>query len=484
MNLIDTIRNRIVDWLQLGADQEYKKQTDFIIRRREYRMGIQKRFIRVRSNQADDNLVVNYTGLLLNRSVSRLFDQGIEFEYGDASAQQTYIDGVYKANLKPILLHKMGMYGGESGMVFNKIVTGGLFTRLVPLDPAFMSIDTDPDDLDKVIRYTIQYKTVGLDGKEISKKETTDADNFAISIGADGQETIIATDNPVINSWIIRNYEAGVDTGGKWELIKQTLWNYDFPPIIHWQNMPQVGEIWGLPDITDDVIELQDRYNFIASNVSKVIRLFAHPQRWGKMLGEKKDITMGPDDMPSYNDPLAEVNQLPPLSDLPGATGFMEALRRSLFDITRTVDLSSFSDKLGALTNFGLHVLYQDELSKTNTKRELYGDGLKEINRRLLILANIEPVECELVWPNPLPGNEVEEQSILMKDQQAGIISQETLYDKRGYKDWEAEKTRIDDEQAANEQAQGDLGTFFLNKFTSNGGMKQNNNPAMKQKVR
>ena len=483
MSILDGIRKRIVDWLQLGADQEYKTRVDEIITRRGYRMGVQQRQLRVRRGQADDNLVVNYSGLLLNRSVSRLFDKGIEFEYGDGASQQEFIDDVWKKNVKAILLHKMGMFGGESGMVFNKLVPGLEFTRIVPLDPTFMDMDTDPDDLEKVIRYVVQYKTVDYDGKSIAKRESIVPNTFSVMMDAEGNEILVPAGYDEITFWTIRNYVAGQKTGGKWVLENSTQWGYPFPPIVHWQNLPQVGEIWGQPDITDDVIELQDRYNFLASNISKIIRLYAHPQRWSLFAGTK-DLSLGPDDIPNFDNPESMINQLPPVGDLPGAAGFMENVRRSLFDITRTVDLSSFGDKLGAITNFGLHVLYQDELSKTNTKRELYGDGLKEINRRLLILAGMDPGECELEWPNPLPGNEAEEQTILMKDQQAGIISKETLSDKRGY-DYEQESKRIEDEVQAEQDQQGDIGTMLINKFTSNGGMKANNQPPFqKQKVR
>ena len=56
-------------------------------------------------------------------------------------------------------------------------------------------------------------------------------------------------------------------------------------------------------------------------------------------------------------------------SDLASSQTYLMTVRQGLFDITRTVDISSMNDKLGALTNFGLRVLYQDSLSKNETKK-------------------------------------------------------------------------------------------------------------------
>jgi hypothetical protein len=58
------------------------------------------------------------------------------------------------------------------------------------------------------------------------------------------------------------------------------------------------------------------------------------------------------------------------------------SLKQGMMDITQTVDITSLQDKIGALTNFGLKVLYQDALAKLGVKRELYGDALLETVRR------------------------------------------------------------------------------------------------------
>ena len=83
MGFFDNIRSRLLDWLTSGGTQLSEEKTNAIMKRREYRIGLQRRFIRVKPQQADDNLVMNFTGLAVDRSVALLFGAGIEFDYGE-----------------------------------------------------------------------------------------------------------------------------------------------------------------------------------------------------------------------------------------------------------------------------------------------------------------------------------------------------------------------------------------------------------------
>ena len=209
--------------------------------------------------------------------------------------------------------------------------------------------------------------------------------------------------------------------------------------------MPTTGTPYGQPDITPDVIRLQDRINFTASNLSKIIRLYAHPVRIGKGLTRQEIVDVAPDKMLLINKE-SDILQLPALGDLPAAEAFYAGLKQSLFDITRTVDITSLQDKVGALTNFGLRILYQDALQKLATKRELYGDMLEELARRLLIIGGTaNPPDVEIIWPEPLPINEQDVTTGLQFDLDNGLVSKQTASVKRGY-NFMAEQERIDTE--------------------------------------
>jgi hypothetical protein len=201
--------------------------------------------------------------------------------------------------------------------------------------------------------------------------------------------------------------------------------------------------------------------------MSKIIRLYAHPKTWGRGINATDRIEMGPDDMVNLGS-SGELGQLPPVADMTGSKDFLLMLRQSLFDITRTVDITSMSDKLGALTNFGLRVLFNDAIDKLQTKRLMYGEFLKEVNRRILELSGLEVIDCTLVWGDPLPTNEIEQAQTISTDLTSGVVDKQTASELRGY-DWEVVDERLG-EQKANT---ADIGAGLLAAFDRNGGMGQ-----------
>jgi hypothetical protein len=467
MGLFDGLRNRLVGFMQGVFNDAFTARSNDILGRREFRFGIQKR--QIKPGKFDDNLVMNFAGLAVDRGVSMLFGKEVDFEFeqGEGTAeeyventpQQDFIEEAWEANNKQLLLHDLAEDGAEAGTCYVKIIPDGVthndntYPRLVVLDPAFLDMGCARDDMDKVTRYTIQYKADDENGKEVAYREIT--------------EWLQTSDTePDTGYWLITHQ---INKNGKWEpdpSIVDVNWEYDFAPIVHWKNLPFSHSMYGMPDVTPDVVELQDRLNFIASNMSKIIRLYAHPQRWSRFFGKDPgQVTLGPDDMPNVQNEKGEIFQLNPVADLETSRLFGLNLRQSLFDITRTVDITSIADKLGTLTNFGLHVLYMDALSKLETKRSLYGWGLCEINRRMMILKGMDALENECVWENPLPENIQEAMTVDQGQLGMGIVSKQTVSEHEGY-DWEKEQTRMKEEQGAN----ADLGTQLLNAFNKGQG--------------
>src|SRR5512139_1267850 len=124
MGLIDNLnawfRKRIVTWLEGGNDPAVTERSNSMADRRDYRLGAQRRFLRKTREGFDDNVVGNFLGLALDRGISLLFGKEVEFEWEESVPEATvdYINGIWEANNKPILLHKLAMFGGEDGTVF------------------------------------------------------------------------------------------------------------------------------------------------------------------------------------------------------------------------------------------------------------------------------------------------------------------------------------------------------------------------------
>jgi len=443
MGVMDNFRNWLLEPL-LGREAVQRAGAANI--NRNYRRGQHKAPIKT----ADDAIVVNFIGLLVDRSVAMLFGKEPQFDLpgeSDAPVQQ-YIDEVWSANRKMQLLKRAAVYGAETGTCYVKILPDGavnrdgkLIPRLVVLDPATVTMDALPEDIDMIIRYTIAYTiTDPVTGKDKTIKQVTEHD----------AET---------GYWTITDYVSV--NGNKFEVTNQQVWEYDFAPIVHWHNLPDVGSVYGRPDITADLIDLQDKINFVSSNTAKIIKYHAYPKTWARGFQNSGKIAWGVDEMVTTADPNALIQNLEMQSDLSSSLAFIRYLRQALFDVGRTVDIESMADKLGNLTNFGLRVLYQDALSKLEEKRGLYGEAIVEINHRLLALAGAPDTDGgKVVWRDIMPENDNEIAQAVKTDLELGLVSKQTASGLRGYV-WEDEEARIADEA----QASDNIGAALLRAF-------------------
>ncbi len=459
MDLRSTVRNWIINLLDLNdlTDVAARNRIERLAELRSYYDGMHKAQLKVKPGKYDDNIIVNLCGLIVDKAVSALIGDpadghGLTWtfpsEAGEGEPRQiTWLNEQWEANQREIFLHKNALVGAESGFPSVKIVPDGNGSiRLVNLNPLLLTVEVDPQDGDNVKEYCIRY-IVNENDRQIAYKE----------------ETKPAQEAPPYTSWLI---ETKRQAGGKrWEVVESVDWLYEFPPILTWQNLPCTDSPYGRSDI-EGIIGIQDKYNFLMSNISKIIRLYAHPQRYAKNLGaQTNDFKVGPDEMPSWQGE-GEILQLPPVGDLPGAMMFLQSLRESAFALSREVDILSLKDKVGAITNFALRVLYHDTLDKLGTKRMLYGAAYQELNRRLLVLGGFAPETCIINWPDPLPVNEQEETTSLQADIAMQLVSKQTAREARGY-DNKQEQERMSTEAASSQNAGG----LLLQNFFKTSGM-------------
>lgn len=453
MGLFDGVLNSIADRVASRIIGDAGKP---IALARDYRQGAQKRQLLVKPNQFDDNIVLNFAGLIANRVVSQTIGQGVELDFeGDdktETEQEKWVKACLDANKQEILFHRAVLSATEAGTGYFDLSGGSVFAngieypRITLLDPAFVTMESLPEDFEVVIKYTVQYKFTDFDGKERARK----------------REVIKNVDGA---GWEIVDSIASDAWGARWEVVDRTPWKFDFAPIIHWQNLPTIDSTYGEPDINADLIRLQDRVNFVASNLSKIIRLYAHPMRYAVGFQTADKLDVGPDQLIKLTGADSDIRQLEQLGDLAGSMEYLRMLRQAMFDRARVVDIDSMQDKLGALTNFGLKVLYQDNLNLIATKRELFGDAIEELVIRLQVIGNIaDPLPADCVWPDFLPENDAEISAAYQSDLNMGVVSKETISGLRGY-DWEQEQERI-----SNDAAQTDnVGAAILRNFENGG---------------
>jgi hypothetical protein len=468
MSIVDTFFNRMAEALAPKISDKMGREQSILAT---YYVGNHRPQLKPKENPktgaiTDDNVIMNFTGLAVDRSVSRLFRGGIDFNLPDgAEAQEEYIERVWDLNKKEIILYQAGLHGAVYGTTYFKIApdgitdpyTGDVYPRLIPIDPEIIRIITDPQDMNVVAKYHIEYKVKIQEAefvvKEVAYREITERRG---------------------NGWVI-TYEKQEGQSSKWQkYMPDTVWDYDFPPILHWKNLPSLKSCYGDSEI-DDIINVQDKANFTYSNTGKIIEYHAHPKTIVTGISASSIVTLdtGPTAMHVFSTPDAKAYNLEMDSDLASSRNFGNDLRQAIFDISREVDISSMADKLGALTNFGLRVLWSDAMDKNDTKRSLYGDALLELNRRLLVLAGwtgeaSDPGEIQ--WGEAMITNPMEEMQVDQLALDMGLVDKETVYDRykaRYGKSWEDIQAALAEEAANANQNNSDIGSIILRNFNN-----------------
>ncbi len=465
-NLFTTMGNRIGQalggWLSpfiAGGNPAYDRPPEDLARRyallRDYYNGDHRPQLKTQVEGQDDNVTENWIGNIEDKAIARMLRGGVQFNLPEGNKQQqAYIDKVWDLNKKEIILYQYRLHGGVYGTPYWKIcpdeladpITDELYPRLIPLDPEIVRIKPNPQDSNEVESYVIEYIT----------KITNDAGK--VEITAHREITRRAKEGETYNTeygeavamlndtWVIEEWEQSAIYGNQWTLISTTPWGYNFPPILHQKNLPSLRNCYGDSDI-DDVVNLQDKNNFTVSNLMKIIKFFAAPITFifgisAKAMKENKlDSAVGSlYAIPSEN---AKAMNLEMSSDLASSRNVSQDTKAAIYEISREVSTDSIGDKLGQLTNFGLRVLYTDALDKTDTQRQLYGDALKELNRRLLVLHNwTGPLSDpgKITWGDALIVNAKEEMETDKLALDMGAIDKETIikrWQSRYGVDWE-----------------------------------------------
>lgn len=382
--------------------------------------------LKVKPGQADDNVTVNYARLIVDVGASDLFGEEPKFDLDPNSNEPTpaqiWLDEVWRRNRKQILLQKLAINGGVCGHTFLKIVPRvGDVPRLINLSPEYVSVVTDPDDIDQVWKYIIEYTARDPQtGKPLTVRQLIERDEG-------GRWSVV--------DQVSRNR-------GNWETRQSIRWSYSWPPIIDCQNLPSPNEYYGIADIEEDVLALNAAYNFTKSNTQRIIRFHAHPKTWGRGF-TAKELNIGIDDTVILQNPTAELHNLEMTSDLAGSLEYAERLKRDLHEVSRIPEVATGKlDSAAGLSGVALQILYQPLTQKTRAKRLTYGEMLVELNRRLLEIGGLRAGLCSILWGELRPTSALEERQVLLLDKQLGV-SQDTLLHKAGY-DPDAEREKRD----------------------------------------
>jgi hypothetical protein len=418
----------VMDWIRsffnktpadiLSKQAEQIKRVDRFARAWEAYYGKYPSSLPVKSGKINDNVTLNFSRLVVDQTVDFLFGKEVVFEIdemADTRAEE-WLNSVWQANQKMIFLQKLAVNGAVCGQVFVKISDGGLYPRLIAVDPGIVDVETEPGDYEMVRAFTITYPAGDVARRQIIRR---DGD------GADWKIVDQKRDKDAIN----------------WETVQVTVWTRPWPPIVTCQNLPAPNEFWGIADIEPDVIGLNESLNFVMSNINRILRYHAHPKTWVRGVLSADNLKVGADETILLPDG-AEIHNLEMTSDLNSSLDLYRRLKEALHEVTRSPEIASGKvENVGNLSGVALQILYHPLLSKTETKRRMYGSLLVELNRRLLELGGFGANNITKIhWPEMLPRDPMQERQVALLDQQLGV-SRDTLLRRLDYDpDLEAQK--------------------------------------------
>lgn len=442
--------------LEDAYNTEHDARAKEINRAWDYYEGKHKRQLKIQEDGYDDNVVTNHVGPLADRVVGFMIGDGISFDIegneGDEEADQE-VNALWDANRGEALKEALVLCGAVEGHPAVRLEQQpGDYPKLTRIRGVHFAAFWNPFDTSDVLWYRLQHIAGGM-GKRIDYVNgLVDEAGF--------------TRYP--EQWTEVVYEANdaqpiPGNQPRWKLVKINPWDYPFPPVIDWQNLPNNNGYYGRPDIAE-AIPLNDALNFLASNTQRIIKNHAHPRTVMTGAVAEDIIPTSISGLFALSSPEAKVFNLEMQSDGALVQWFNSLITGGLWQSAGMVDNSTVKDLVGQLTNFGLRVLFANAIKRTEKKRVLYGEAFDAICRYGLELAGRAiPERVVTVWPDVLPEDEATVNTYL-EELNRKVISLKTYRSLRGYDDT-TESDRLAEEAAQNPN----VGAGILGLLANNG---------------
>jgi len=346
----------------------------------------------------DDNVKIALSRKIVNKGVTFLFGKPLTWQVtkdgskdtatSEPTTEETVLSQIWgNQETQTAFLAENAINGGVVGSFHFQIVAKeGQPLKVKYLDPTWVFVEHDPEDINAAFNYMLPYK-VGDDLYRLRHEKTN-------------LNWINLTERWNVNKWVIET-----------------------PP--------------------------NDAINVVASNVNRIVRIYANPIVWGYGFGSNA-MNIDSSKVITATDSEASLNALELARDLNSPQEHLKFLRSMYSEVTNVPESDPERLKIGASSGFALEVLFNDLLLKTGVKRAFYGKALIELNRRLLELSGFgDNNQTLLHWPNPLPVDKVSETTSDQFDLNAGLSSKRTMATKRGY-DYDQETEYQSHEQTNN----------------------------------
>jgi hypothetical protein len=415
------------------TDSDRKRQKDIEHAWRAYNGELDRPLVKM-PGQPDDNVMTNRCMQIVDRGTDFLFGKELDISVANdaqSTAQASLNSAWGQKEARVPLLQKLAMSGAIAGQAFLRIVPGKNNTfRLIVVDPSTVFVKTSPQDCETPLLFCIEYTTTDTqNGRPVQvyyREEITRVD-------PDGQGYYGLADD---DSWWMVQHWSKVGDRGEWGASGDPImWLYSFPPIFSCQNLPRPHEFWGIPDITPDIIGVNDSLNLVQSNINRVNKLYGHPIIYATGTGEQV-VDVKPGRIIGLPSIESKMGSVPISSDMANALSFAANLRSDIDEQSGVPGVATgrISDTpRGNISGVAIELLYMPLTMKTEKKKCSYGKLIIDVSKALLVLNAIsEDTDITLSWQSPLPHDDLSSVQAVLAKKQMGI-SNTTLQRELGY---------------------------------------------------
>jgi hypothetical protein len=448
MNYVNQFTSRISAWMR---GQRITGGVGVIASARDFFDGCVPPSLVVKPDAPDDNIFINYAEVIVSKGVAFLFGEPLKISVGEGADKsgEEYLKTVWPEDARMEDFHEAATEGAISGDAYLKIsIQADGKPRVTVGDPDCYTVETDPHDVTRALKFTCQYEIPGASAdKPILYKEET-------SRNEDGK------------SWRIQEFQS-TDAGKNWQTLSDNQWNFAFAPVFHCKNLPKSKSFYGRPDLREDVRRLITAISRLDGMCNKVVRVHSSPKPYATGL-RKQDMefnTEGVMFLPGgVNNVEAKIGLLEMTGDLMGARQFRKELREALSEMTRTPEVSTGKmENTGQLSGVALRILYGPLIDQTKLKQRSFGKMIKDCVAALLAIGG-KKGEVALNWADPLPANEVEAVQVAEGKRRLGFSEQTLIGELGGDAAKEKKQRKMD---------VADAGTSILTAFDNGAGADQ-----------
>jgi hypothetical protein len=244
----------------------------------------------------------------------------------------------------------------------------------------------------------------------------------------DSRETVAVTEIVSADAW--QRYENR-------KLISEGNLSWGFLPVIHIQNLAQPFYYEGISDV-EPLIPLQDELNTRLSDRSNRITFQSFKMYLGKGIEGFEDKPVSPGRMWCTDNMEATIEEFGGDNDTPSEDKHISEIREAMDKTSSVTPIVAglIGGKVGNLTSaVALRLTLMGMLSKTERKRFTYGEGIKNICRKVLEILDASGIYktaasdrmVDIIFPSPLPENMTEKLQEAQMKKELGVSSEQIL---------------------------------------------------------